>query len=1122
MPSRHPLQDIKSFPSLVKYLRDELDWPIETESFEDLTFDFAPEELGLKPNEAAKVKDIKQLRPLVTNQPWGIFFLNFEPKRLPVVALRKILSNLVFKKRTTTSNAERAAWNLNDLLFISAFGEDNDRQITLAHFSEGAGTQDLPTLRVLGWDELDTQLNLQHVDRQLHDKLRWPSTPNNLDAWRKQWSAAFVLRHRHVITTAQELAERLAVLAQSIRRKVNQVLEIESESGELRKLYAAFRESLIHDLTEDDFADMYAQTITYGLFSAAVSRTTPDAGTVVLAENLVDMVPITNPFLREMLATFLTVGGRKGKLEFDELGIQEVIEVLNSTDTNLNAVVLNFGDRRQGQDPVIHFYEDFLKQYDEQRKVERGVFYTPQPVVSYIVRSVHELLQSEFGLEDGLASTITWGEMVERRPDIQLPTIKVVDSETKGVVNRPIDSTTPFVQILDPATGTATFLVEVIDVIHRTMMEKWKRQRLNSTQMREAWNQYVSAHLLPRLYGYELMMAPYAIAHMKIGLKLSETGYHFLSNERAHVYLANALEPPSPLAANKAASLFEALGHEAQAVNRVKVNQRFTVVIGNPPYSRASSNKSESAERMLEPYKSPVRDEKNIQPLSDDYIKFIRLSELLIGETAVGIHGMITNSTFISGRIHRGIRQSLMETFSQIKIVDLHGSGKVNLLGNRGADDENVFDILQGVSICVMVKQPAGTVNELSFAELVGPRETKYEFMNDNESVPYQRINPVSPYFLWIPRSEIQRTEYDSFQQLDRLFSFVNVSGKPGDDELLVSFDAGEAIPKLHRFRESIGSENPPRLTEAGRNLAALSSKTEFSQSNVLPYAYRPFDTRHIYYDADVWTRPVKKLKATVDGSLILLTTKIVKDPQFAHVFVTRLFPDVIFLSNTSSINCYSFPSNFNNTERMLDGCETQENLDVTPFSTSLSQEVQANDAFRYVYALLHSPTYRSMYYELLQYDFPRIPLTESVELFRALTPLGGELTDLHLLESPRLAQPITEFIGSPKKGATLEVEKISWSRNTVWIDKAKTIGFRGVREPVWNFHIGGYQVCEKWLKDRKGRTLSKDDIAHYHKIVVALSETIRLMSEIDSVINQHGGWPNAFVTEAVSEAKTN
>ncbi len=329
-------------------------------------------------------------------------------------------------------------------------------------------------MKVLDWDEDDTGMKLQHVDQQLRNHLCWPKDENDLDAWRNQWSAAFKTRHRHVIKTAKELATSLAMLCRDICDETKKIMEIESDKGTIRKLFQAFQQALIHDLTEADFADTFAQTITYGLFSTAVSGTVSEefmgGKTYVDTERMVQLVPPTNPFLREVLQTFLTVGGRKGKLDFDELGIQEVVELLNDDRTDLNAVLRDFGNRGQGEDPVIHFYEDFLKQYDKKRKVERGVFYTPQPVVSYIVRSVHELLQTEFGLEDGLADTTTWSEMVERHKDVG---VTIPDGM------KPDDA---FVQILDPATGTATFLVEVIDMIHHTMTEKWKKAGKTDTR----------------------------------------------------------------------------------------------------------------------------------------------------------------------------------------------------------------------------------------------------------------------------------------------------------------------------------------------------------------------------------------------------------------------------------------------------------------------------------------------------------------------------------------------------------------------------------------------------------------------------------------------------------------
>lgn len=736
------------------------------------------------------------------------------------------------------------------------------------------------------------------------------------------------------------------------------------------------------------------------------------------------------------------------------------------------------------------------------------IFYTPRPVVSYIVRSVDELLRTEFGLEDGLADTATWGEIVGRCKDLPIP-----------------DGTSPdqaFVQILDPATGTGTFLVEVIDLIHTTMVKKWKTQGHGEMKIRALWNEYVPTHLLPRLHGYELLMAPYAIAHLKIGLKLYETGYRFGSNERARVYLTNALEPASRKQA--VLGFLPALAHEVEAVNGIKRKQRFIVVIGNPPYARASANKSEYLDQLLKPYKDPVREERNIQPLSDDYIKFIRLGEQIIARSGVGAFGMITNNTFLSGRIHRGMRKCLLDSHHLLRIVNLHGSGNVDFLGKAGSADENVFDIQQGVSITVLATHTV--TRKTSYSELIGPRSEKYDALY-RSNITTCELSPSDPYYLFIPRSTDAEATYQSYVGLANLFAFHSVSGKPGDDTLLVSFDKSEVIPKLKEFRTVVAGNRSMKLTEAGRKLAARSASIGFSPDSVIAYAYRPFDTRYTYYDPSIWTRAVSRLNACMDGEPTLLTTKIVKDSAFSHAFVTRVFADVIFLSNTSSVNCYSFPNSLPLDELDLGGVggfSKRSNLKLGIFKEKLVAAVRDEATLGYIYSLLHSPEYRSRYHEPLQLDFPRIPITGNQDLFESLARLGSELIALHLLESPKLEKPITTYAG-PRSP---EVIRVGWSDGTVWLDAGKTnaregyratepgtMGFESVPEEVWDFHIGGYQVCHKWLKDRKGRTLSDEDIAHYQKIVVALSETIRLMQETDEVIEQHGGWPGAFQADA-------
>lgn len=1112
---REKLREIRTFPSLVKYLRDELDWPIEADDFEDLTFDYEPEELGIDAKTAAKIEGIKQLRPLVTNQPWGVFFVKFEPKRLPVVALRRILSRLVIKKRVSARSADMASWNLDDLLFISNYGETDERHMTFAHFAQDERMGDLPTLKILGWDDADTVLHIDHVHQELKEKLHWPENVNDLDPWREKWSSAFILRHREVITTSKELAVRLADLARRIRRRANQVLSIETEHGPLRKLHKAFQEALIHDLGHDDFADMYAQTITYGLLAARVSRPIG-----IKAETLADMVPITNPFLKEMLSTFLTVGGRKGKMDFDELGVREVVELLNSPDTHMEDVLRDFGDRTRQEDPVINFYELFLAEYDKKKKVERGVFYTPQPVVSYIVRSVHELLQKEFGLEDGLADTTTWGEMANKKPAVKIP---------DGV---PSDE--PFVNILDIATGTATFLVEVVDIVHKTMMAKWQKQGLNEKRCRAAWNDYVPKHLLPRLHGFELMMAPYAIAHMKLGLKLFETGYRFGSEERLHIYLTNSLEPPSLVADDKLADLFSALGHEAQAVNAIKRDKRFTVVIGNPPYSIQSGNLSEDARSLIEPYKmidgerirerNALQFEKNLQ---DDYIKFIRLGEILIKSSGAGILGYISNNSFLDSRSFRGMRQHLMSTMPRIYVLDLHGSQKKKESDDRGKRDENVFTIQQGVCISLMLSMSEQGCS-VKREDKLGSRADKYGFLSSSSSfqTAWRSLNPRAPFYLFADVDAARESEYFQAPSLRDIFKRFSSGIKTHKDRFAYAFTIAEMEERLSQFvdyqtldedfRLAYNLKDTPlwQLSTARKRLREDKAKIP-----VIKALYRPFDTRAIAYSDDIVRYTARPTMRHFDGkkNLGLLLSQQQITEGFAHVFVSRMPSDCQSVSNKSREGTSVFPllvsqgASEKTSPSLFDGMKFESNIKPQFLSTIANllaiEKIDSLDFFFYAYAILHSQTYRKRYASFLKSDFPRLPLTPSLELFQTLIVFGDELVSLHLMESPKLNKPVTKFMG---KGDN-EVAKVGYENQTVWINSAQ--GFQSVAEAVWNFHIGGYQVCEKWLKDRKGRVLSNEDINHYHKIVVAISETIRLMDEIDRVIEKHGGWPGAFTT---------
>ncbi len=1121
---RARIAGIRRFDQLVAYLRDDMGWPIESADFEDLTFDYTPEELGIDAKNAAKIQEIKRLRPLAPGQPWGIFFVKFEPKRLPVVALRRILSQVALKKRASANKSEQQAWAADDLLFISNYGEDGERRIAFAHFAKPIDKSDLPTLKVLGWDNLDTPLHLDDVADKLVHHLSWPEDPSDEKRWRARWRGAFVLRHGEVVSTSRDLSVRLAGLARAIRDRINTAIAIETDKGPLTKLMKAFQSSLVHDLTTEGFADMYAQTIAYGLLSSRIAD--PQKKT---ADDFAAHMR-TNPFLRELMETFLKVGGRKGKkggagIDFDELGVSEVVELLDHA--NMEAIIRDFGDRNPEEDPVIHFYELFLEQYDAEKRMQRGVFYTPRPVVSYIVRAVDELLRTEFGLEDGLADTTTWGELVKRHQGLKIPDGVSPDQD--------------FVQIIDPATGTGTFLVEVIDLIHKNLVAKWKQQGYDGDNIVDRWNVYVIRHLLSRLHGYELLMAPYAIAHLKIGLKLFETGYRFSSDERARVYLTNALEGEQDFA-DRFEFAIPSLAREAEAVNTVKSHRRFTVVLGNPPYSGVSSNMSEEAQSLVDSYKfvdgTPLKEKKLW--LQDDYVKFIRKAQLDIDAAGAGIVGLITNHSYLSNPTFRGMRQSLMKTFSCFRVVDLHGNTKRPECVPHGLIDKNVFDIQQGVAVCLA--SVGGLQRGVKRYDLWGSRDTKYSWLMNHgaTNIPLKTLDPDSPYYFFEPLNTDYRTEYEAGWKLNELMPVNSAGFITARDHFVVDFDSEVLLARIGEFAapdqsdeairraffQGCGSAKYPdgdtrgwKLSEARHRIAHDKKWRE----RVRECNYRPFDTRYIYWAEWMvdWTRPEVSAHLLAGPNIAFHVCRQSISDDWAHVFVVKGLVDDCCVSNKSRERGYAHPLYlYDSGNDLVFGDSPKPNFSPQFLarlanalkmpqvrSHAMPEGLEPEDVFHYVYALLHCPTYRRRYAGLLKIDFPRVPLTEYPELFKSLACLGEQLVALHLLESDRLEQSITEYQGDH----SVEVDKVSWCEEVVWLDKKQTAGFRGIPEGVWTFRIGGYQVCEKWLKDRKGRTLLPKDIKHYQKIVSAISETIGLMKQIDEVVDQHGGWPGAF-----------
>ncbi len=1124
------IKDIKNFKSLLTYFCDVLNWPIDPESSEEeITFDYDPEELGIiKSSESASIT-IKQLRPPASDWPWGIFYIDFSKNKLPVVLLRSILRQFVEKKRR--QNPNQPVWKMSDLIFISFFGAGEEKGTSIVHFMQQE--EGLPELKVISWDQHDTDRHIKAVEASL-TQLGWPDDINNADAWRKQWESAFKLEHRYVVKTSPQLAIELARCAKRIKRHILSVLGVELEDGPLHKLYEDFKKVLIHDLTKDDFADMYAQTISYGLFSA---RCMDNDNNLHIWE-IVGNIPDTNPFLKNLLSQCLNFQeGKDRQISMEDLGIYELVELLNDTDTT--AIQDDFGREKPGEDPVIHLYEGFMKEYDKQQKVRRGEFYTPDSVVSYIVNSVDDLLKSDFGCSDGLADVSTWSKLVEEGK-IKMPRgIRKNSKEWKEL------SRQPFVQILDPATGTGTFIKQVILKIYNNLMQKWRNEECNDVECRSRWNSYVPKNLLSRLYGFELKMAPYSVAHLKLTMILNDTGYEFKGHERLNVFLTNTLEPTHEYSGTLFAQF---LSKEAKEANKVKSNNYITVIIGNPPYSVLSGNLSETARTIINPYKyvngekikerSMLRLEMHLQ---DDYIKFLAYAQKKLSKSGTGLLGFITNNGYLDNLTLRGVRNQLMSQFESIWILNLHGGRNRRDRAAEEANDQNVFDIEQGVAILLgkVFASSKKMMPKVYYDDILGKREDKYHKLLqckcNNNSV---SLNPQNANYFFVPHDNSLLPEYEEYISLSTAMP-VNISGiVTAHDGLVVDFEDENLVENARILRStSIGDaecrkilrvkDNAGWKLEKARNVMR---KSKGNQEFLNAYAYRPFDVRRIYYHPSlVWCDRKNVMAHILAGDNIALATcRQLAQLPWEHVFVTKYLQDDCYVSNRTRERSYHFPLYLYGAGKQR-GAQLEmpfgSNQEAFNFSDSFiasfavkigiqrdgnqgfPKNISPKEIFCYIYGIFNSPNYRKRYIEFLKIDFPRIPLTRDIVLFQALSRIGKKLVNLHLMASLKLNENLAKFVGA----TNTEVEKISWSDNSVWINKDKSQGFHGISENIWNFRIGSYQVCQKWLKDRKGRKLSKDDIEHYQKIVVALNETIRLMAEIDKVIDKHGGWPIAF-----------
>lgn len=934
----------------------------------------------------------------------------------------------------------------------------------------------------------------------------------------KQLLKTFLTSQTPTVSNPKQLAERMAGMAIIIRDAIRLAFDDESNNGPLHSQLEGFRDVLLHNLEPEQFADMYAQTLSYGLFAARCNHQSIEPFTRFNAGR---DLPKTNPFLKKLFQ-HIAMELDDGDLPF-VWAVDDLAELLNRS--RMEEILAEFGKSTRQEDPIVHFYETFLGEYDKDLKKVRGVYYTPEPVVSYMVRSVDEIIRDKFKLKNGLANTdkIT----LQFKPEVKSQGKKIPKYEEQAFHK---------VQILDPATGTGTFLYSVIQQIYQTA----------GTKNTGLWSGYVKDHLLPRLHGFELLMAPYAVAHLKLGLLLKETGYDFVEEERLKVFLTNTLEEPLPFSGLPIFSSF--LAHEANQASNIKKNVPVMVILGNPPYSVNSLNKGKWIEDQIREHYYPNDEIKEANPkgLLDDYVKFIRFSQERIERTGYGVLAFITNHGYLDNPTFRRMRQSLMKTFDEIYVLDLHGNTKKKETAPGGGPDKNVFDIQQGVAIGIFIKSSSNSECKVYRGNLWGGREElktennekilvggKYFALKSTtvNSTEWLTCNPQPPFYLFDTQSEDLIKEYQTGESLSEIFSVNSTGVKTHRDHFVFDFDDTTLKKRLYEFRDLSIPDNEIskkyelkdtrdwKLRKSRQDLANL----ETWKSHFCKALFKPFDIRFYYHHECVVELPrTEVMKHLQKSNISLITTRQTKDSwavlatklisrhkSVALYDINSVFPLYLYPDTTSGNLFEAQKTNYHGGRRVNLSLKFIKQLAksmqlkfVEDGQGDLKKTFGPEDIFFYIYAVLHSPIYRSRYAEFLKIDFPRIPLPSSVELFRYLVPLGRELVNLHLMETlgPELAT-------YPVQGNN-EVDKPTFDENTQRVYINQTQYFEGVPTDVWNFQMGGYQVCHKWLKDRKGRVLSYDDLTHYQNIVSALSETIRLMTEVDSVIDGHGGWP--------------
>lgn len=880
------------------------------------------------------------------------------------------------------------------------------------------------------------------------------------------------------ISDSAKLADALAIRAKHLKEFLLDDLQQQEKKGDTSKLtglYKTFRDYVFDKLTLSEFSDVFSQTLVYGLFLAKLNA---DTETVNLY-NAKKYIPQSFELIKE-LVNFLD------ELENEEYRpirwiVEEVLTVVNNLDLRAIYESLSFTKGKKDKDdftikdPYVYFYEDFLKAYDYDLRKSAGVYYTPPAVVNFIVRGINDLLKKLFDIKEGFA-------------------------DRKRVT------------VLDFATGTGTFLLEVMQQIFSTL-PKGSGKR----------NSVIQEHILQNLYGFEYMIASYTIAHLKLSQYLKDEGYELQAKERFQIFLTNTLVPMDK---QYKIPLLPALSKEIESAQKVK-NTPVLVITGNPPYSKKSKNtgpwitellkgidifakvKSEGQSSYYMIDGKPLNERQNW--LRDDYVKFIRFAQWKMQNVENGVIGIITNHTFLDNVTFRGMRQSLLNTFDHLYFLDLHGSAKRQENVPDGTKNENVFDIEQGVSISFFVKK-SGLGKKVFHADMWGSRVEKYRqcFDKSIDTIDWKELKPSTPYYFFVPRSENFKKKYSSFWSVTKIFKAFSLPLMSGNDTITVHFTKEEVEETLDIFKTKSVEEIKSyyKIEKESSNWTVLKAKNDVVKTKsdlkfLHSIAYRPFDKRITYFTGNssgFHSRPGSVSKYMLYENIGLLLPRQLSKTSFQHAFCTDTIPEMCCISTATKEQNQLFPLYVYHDD-IVDGKrtvkkETNFTKEFTDFiNDKYKEELTPEQILGYIYAVLHSETYRANYFEDLQVDFAKIPFASSVDDFKNTSDKGTELLNAHLLKD------FTNYgIGTFMGKGTNAVEKIDFNEKTKKVFINQTQYFDNVSTDIYEFKIGGYEPIDKYLKSHKGRTLSLDEIETVENIINVISFTIEKMDEIEEL----------------------